>query len=85
MKNGRGLRPSAGFIFLVVIWLLMTGFFVWGFAEPDLDRVWWVEQRHRQGDFESLSNDDKAAMQRSLERHPELAETLRKQGLGDQL
>ncbi len=85
MTKMRLIRPSFGFIFLLVIWLLMAGFFAWGFAEPDLDRVWWVEQRHRQGIFHSPSVDDKAALKRSLERYPELGEDLQKMGLGDQL
>ena len=84
MKKGRGLRPSAGFIFLAVIWLLMAGFFVWGFAEPDLDRVWWVEQRHRQGLSHPPSVEEKGALQRSLERHPELGESLETAGPGDE-
>lgn len=85
MKKVRPLRPSAGFIFLVVIWALISALFVWGFAEPDLDRVWWVEQRHRQGLFHPPSSDEMSALQRSLERHPELGETLREIGLGDEL
>ena len=44
--NARVRRwPSFGFWFVLGSWSLLVGFLSWGFSQPELDRVWEINQR----------------------------------------
>jgi hypothetical protein len=40
LRPGRRRRPSSGFVAVCATYVLAAAFLVWGFATPDLDRVW---------------------------------------------
>jgi len=66
------LRPGPGFVVLVTAWVLVALFLLWGFATPDLDVVWSIRHGLRFEESVALSDEERAALERSLERHPEL-------------
>jgi hypothetical protein len=64
-------RPSIGFLLLVFIWLAVATFFWWGSREPDLDKVWRIEHRLKQQQSAiEVSAEERAALELTLERHP---------------
>lgn len=76
MKLPYRYRPSAGFLFLVASGIAVILFLAWGFAQPDLDRAWWGAARLEREPQAALTEDEAAALKRSLERYPDLAGNL---------
>lgn len=64
--------PGAGFVILVVGWILVIGFLGWGFSTPLLDRVWQLNQRMEHADFQGLEDDEAADLEEAITRHPDL-------------
>lgn len=77
MKMGRFRWPSLGFVLLALTWLSMIVFLAWGFMQPDLDVAWRAHQQvEHLGGVENLTTEQLEAVQRSLERHPQLVDEL---------
>ncbi len=65
-------RPSFGFLLVVFSLLALGLFFRWGLSEPDLDKVWRIQHRLRQGEAVVVTGGERNAVERCLLRHPEL-------------
>jgi hypothetical protein len=65
--------PSPGFGILVASYALLVGFLAWGFATPELDRVWRTVQRMREPGFTLLRPSELQTLSDALRRHPTLA------------
>jgi len=72
MKIPYRYRPTLGFIVLVLSWALVATFFWWGTQRPDLDVVWEVSDHLQSGDRRVLTPDERSALERTLQRHPQL-------------
>ncbi len=73
--------PGAGFVVLVVGWILVIGFLLWGVSTPLLDRVWQMNQRMEHEGFQGLENDEVEDLEEAIARHPDLG----RQILGNRL
>jgi hypothetical protein len=65
--------PSVGFWFLLTSWFALVGFMSWGYTQPELDRVWGIEQRMKRADFGALTPNELATLKDALDRHPDLS------------
>ncbi len=83
MKIPYRYRPGAGFILLVAVTALVSAFFAWGFAEPALDRVWFLKQRAEQHMIE-LDDEQLSFLDRMMREHRVLADDVL-DGTGAQL
>jgi hypothetical protein len=68
--------PSLGFAILVTSYGLLAAFLSWGFATPELDRVWRILQRMPEPDFTALRPSELSTLSAALQRHPGLAAAL---------
>ena len=66
------LRPSAGFLLLVVSCLLLIATLVWGLSTPELERVWLITQGMQRSGFRSLAAEDVKRLQVALAHYPTL-------------
>ncbi|MBN2496041.1 MAG: hypothetical protein JXR96_15720 [Deltaproteobacteria bacterium] len=66
-------RPSVGFVCTLAIWALAAAFVLWGALQPDLDRVWFLENELEQGIRARLDKRDRQMLEGCLARWPELA------------
>ncbi len=69
-------RPSAGFVLLVVVHLLLVVFFAWALGTPPLEAVWRLDLELGLGERGALDEDEEALLRRALVRHPALGEAL---------
>ena len=67
-----GLRPSAGFLLLVVSCLLLVSTLVWGLSTPELERVWLIMQGMQRSGFRSLMAEDVKRLEVALTHYPTL-------------
>jgi len=70
------LRPSFGFLYLVLVLAGALAFFGWGLAQPKLDRVAEMLSLLQTGHRDPLSADERALLQDILLRYPELGQSL---------
>lgn len=68
--------PSAGFLLLLATIAVTAAFLLWGYTQPDLDRVWWRLQEVQTGRIHQLSDDDLHLLRKTFTDHPELAPAL---------
>ena len=83
MKIPYRYRPGAGFVLLVVVTAMVSAFFVWGFTEPDLDRVWFLKQRTEQHKI-VLDDEELAFLDGMMRQHRVMADDVL-DGTGAQL
>ncbi|MBN1654739.1 MAG: hypothetical protein JXA30_13290 [Deltaproteobacteria bacterium] len=76
MKINRRRLPSIGFIALLLTYGLAAAFFLWGFSQPDLDRVWYLHHELKIGRTYQIKKRDKKILLRAMARHRELARAL---------
>jgi hypothetical protein len=74
--NGYRYRPSLGFLLVCLVYIAGVTFIVWGFLQPDLDRVWFLKHELRIGVRGELSAEDIDVLLRSMAAHPDLCEDL---------
>ena len=74
MKFSRRNLPSSGFVFLVSCWIAVLLFFLWGLAEPDMDRVWHMMHRFEAGDLSSMTDEEEEALEECLDAIPNFAD-----------
>lgn len=74
VKSGR--LPSPGFVAVVVTYLAVVSFFVWGLATPPLHRVWEIHHLMKIGELYRLDRDDRALLEQAMQEHDELARDL---------
>jgi len=66
------LRPSAGFLLLVVSCSLLIATLVWGLSTPELERVWLIMQGMQRSGFRSLMAEDVKRLEVALTHYPTL-------------
>src|SRR5262245_34008645 len=76
----RRRRPTAGFVTVCLVYAAVGAFFAWGISTPDLDRVWTLHHELKSGRLGAPSARDRRVLTRSMERHPELAGALLREG-----
>jgi hypothetical protein len=83
MKIPYRYRPTLGFVVLVLSWALVAAFLWWGAQRPDLDVVWETCDYLRPGECRVLDADERAALERTLQRHPELGIRITEDGCAE--
>jgi hypothetical protein len=73
MTSNHRWRPSGGFMLLCLTYAGLVGLLAWGFATPDLDRVWTLYHELRIGRRPPLSHNDWQLLRRTVEEQPDLA------------
>jgi hypothetical protein len=73
---GYKTRPGAGFLLFVSVVVGAATFFVWGGATPRLERVWKLQIELENGDGDGLSKRERALLQDTLTRYPDLADAM---------
>jgi hypothetical protein len=68
-------RPSAGFLVIIVVAAMSVAFFAWGLSTPPLDRLRQLEAELEAGERGALHPAERALLEKSLKRYPELAAT----------
>jgi hypothetical protein len=76
MTSNHRWRPSGGFMLLCLTYAGLVGLLAWGFATPDLDRVWTLYHELRIGRRPPLSHNDWQLLRRTVEEQPDLARAL---------
>jgi len=74
VKSGR--LPSPGLIAVLVTYVAVALFFVWGLATPPLERVWEIHHLMKIGELYRLDNDDRALLEQAIAEHEDLARDL---------
>jgi len=67
------LRPSAGFMLLFISYSLLIATFAWGFATPELERVWALIQSMQRSQFTELAPKQVQTLKTALGHYPTLS------------
>ena len=67
------LRPSAGFVLLIISYSLLITTFAWGFATPELERIWALMQSMQRSQFAELAPKQVQTLKTALGHYPTLS------------
>ncbi len=70
------MRPSVGFLYLVLVGALTIAFFAWAAETPPLDAAWQITIELEAGARGRLEPEERKLVQDVLHRHPALADAL---------
>lgn len=68
--------PSGGFVALLLTYVGVALFFLWGFSTPALDRVWTLHHLLKCRQIERMDESDRELLRATMARHAELARAL---------
>jgi hypothetical protein len=76
MNPQHRIRPSAGFILLVMSYTLLVSFLAWGYSRPDLERGWEILQALQRDDPPGLGRADAQTLETLLNKYPQFSRAL---------